>query len=131
MTSQIKKYFPLVSQDKFYLEINNALKSLEQLHKKILDKGSLLNQTTDDYTIPDDILLVRPAEKKTLYSTTINSVVGPGSALVSYKMYGVGFLGSYFNYSAISRARKNLKQGLITFKLFKEITLQNTDTKKL
>jgi len=129
MTSQVKKYFPLVSQDKFYLEINNALKSLEQLHKKILDKGSLLNQTTDDYTIPDDILLVRPAEKKTLYSTTINSVVGPGSALVSYKMYGVGFLGSYFNYSAISRARKNLKQGLITFKLFKEITLQNTDTK--
>jgi hypothetical protein len=129
MTSQVKKYFPLVSQDKFYLEINNALKLLEQLHKKILDKASLLNQTTDDYTVPDNILLVRPAEKKTLYSTIISSVSGPGSALVNYKMYGVGFLGSYFNYSAISKTRKNLKQGSITLKLFKEITLQNTDTK--
>jgi len=129
MTSQVRKYFPLVSQNKFYLEINNAINALEQLHKKILDKDSLFNQTIDNYTIPDDILLVKSAEKKTLYSTIINSVSGPGSALVNYKMYGVGFLGSYFNYSAISRVRKNLKQGLITLKLFKEITVHNTDNK--
>jgi hypothetical protein len=129
MNNQVRKYFPLVPKNKFYLEINNAINALEQLHKKILDKDSLFNQTIDNYTIPDDILLVRPAEKKTLYATILNSVVGPGSAIVNYKMYGIGFLGSYFNYSAISRVRKNLKQGLITFKLFKEITLQNTDTK--
>jgi len=129
MINQTRKYFPLVSQDKFYLEISNAISALEQLHKHILDKESLSSQTINTDTVPGNILLVGPGEKRTVYLSTINGSDGQESVVVSYNVYSVGFLGSYFTYSAISKPRKNYKQGLLTLKLFKEIILNNAVNK--
>jgi len=130
MINQTRKYFPLVPEDKFYLEISNAINALEQLHKQILDKQSLSSEPIDDYTVPDNILLVGPAEKRTVYLLTINSNSGQESLVVSYSMYAVGFLGSYFTYSTISKPRKIYKQGLINLKLFKESNIINKDQKE-
>jgi hypothetical protein len=129
MINQTRRYFPLVPQDKFYLEISNAINTLEQLHKWILDRESLSSQPIDNCTVPDSILLVGPTEKRAVYLSTINSSNGQESVVVSYNVYAVSFLGSYFTYGAISKPRKNYKQGLITLKLFKEIILNNTINK--
>jgi len=129
MINQTRRYLPLVSQDKFYSEIGTAVKALEQLHKSILDREGLSNQTIDNYTVPDNILLVGPSEKQAVYLSTANSSSGKESVIVSYNVYTVGFLGSYFTYSTISKPRKGCKQSLITIRLFKEIILNNTGNK--